>query len=201
VRRLIWLLVGCVTAGFVLLGIGETLGEPPVGAAGCLVLGAASVLLSVLIQKQMTQEARKHRPRQQPPRVDDDTARGWVQVGVGVAAVALSAGLFVCWLVLAWHRSGVVQSRFWVRRTMTVENVRIERISREIRTGGAPGVLSLMVTHRDQTVVCEFQPQTAPWTLQAGDTVSIRGTVRRAEPETGYLLLEGCKVLAQSSDD
>jgi hypothetical protein len=192
-NRLWWLLVAWVTAGWALLGLGQTLDVPAVGVVGCLVLGAAAVALSFLMGT-LIEKARSQQPGRFPLRVGDLDVRGYVQIGVGVVVGVLAGGVFVCWLTTAWYRSERVEKSVGVGRGMTLGDASVEGIAREVKADGSTGVLTLNVSHRGRSIVCEFQPAKVPRTIQPGDTVWIRGTVGRRVPESGHVLLENCEV-------
>src|SRR6185437_4288468 len=51
---------------------------------------------------------RQRRPVLPPPQAKDPDLRGWIQVGVCAVGGALTAGLFVCWVVKGWRRAAQV---------------------------------------------------------------------------------------------
>src|SRR5262245_37720035 len=87
---------------------------------------------------------RQRRPTPLPRRVGDPAVRGWVHVGVCVLGGVVAAGVFHCWLGLAWDRAARVGSglpwlkkpRFAVGQPMTLEGARVELVVQGFEASG-----------------------------------------------------------------
>jgi hypothetical protein len=143
---------------------------------------------------------RQRRPVPLPPRVGDPRVRGWAHVAVCVVAGTLASGLFVCWLVAAWHRAGspaperLARWDFEVGKALTLEDVRVEGI---VKAGRGPGPLTLIVKYRNRSLGCAFREEKAPWDIRVGDTVTIRSAAGRVAEKTDRVLLEDCEVVEE----
>jgi hypothetical protein len=135
---------------------------------------------------------RRRRKLRLPPGVWDFAVRGWVQVGVTFVAVALAAGLLVCWLATARGIAGrhgdmatIAGRALGPGLRINLEDVRVEAITRDAEEGVAP--LILIVKHRDFLIGCAFPAGVVPPEVQVGDRVSIRGTVPVREEKPSVL--------------
>jgi hypothetical protein len=146
---------------------------------------------------------RQQRKTPLPPRVGDSARRGWVQVWVGVLGGTLAAGLFVCWLGMAWRvaeQVGAAPAWLTIRTSVldslvkTLEGVRVEEVVRDVKPG-APGPLTLIVRHRGVLLPCEFREEKAPREVRVGDSVTIRYAKIRVEKERHRVVLEDCYVV------
>jgi hypothetical protein len=160
---------------------------------------------TALLVTWLEQEGERYRqPFLLPRRAGDSTFRGWIHLWVCILGGILVAGLLVCWLIAAWRQALLVGAgpaslgdrNFRAGKSVTLQNVRVERIARPAKVGNRIKPWALTVRGQDFLLVCEFREEHAPRNIQVGDIVSISSAAGRDEQETMQVLLKDCTVIA-----